>query len=1206
MMSSPPPPVPQSATLKDPDKIAQRSVDLAETLLRRAQSIQRGSERELSERLSRMMEDPRGKELTIAMVDQAFRSHEPARIADQLSHLLDEYGTPRYMDWWERVALTLGGVMGHYLPEMVVPPVVARLRQETRSVILPGEEGDLRKYLKRRRADGTRLNLNQLGEAILGEEEAKRRMQAYLALLARPDVEYISVKVSSIFSQIHLVGYEKTLEQVKERLRTLYRQALTHHYRGNDDIERPKFVNLDMEEYRDLHLTVDAFRDVLDEPEFRTLSAGIVLQAYIPDSHPVQVDLTRWAIERCRSGGAPIKVRIVKGANLAMERVDASIHGWPQAPYNTKVDVDANFKRMVIYGMQPEHAQAVHLGVASHNLFDIAFAMVLRTEMSVEDEVEFEMLEGMANHQARSVQEEAGGLLLYAPVVKSEDFHSAIAYLVRRLDENTAPENFLHDLFSMEPGSSEWEEQKANFLESLERLESAATRPNRSQDRRTSPEALPADVLFANEPGTDWALPANQEWIVSVRNRWQDREFPDIPLQIDGEEIHMSDQANGVDPSRPDGVAYRYSLADGAAVDRALAVADRAQPTWSNLGSDERRRILNEVGNEFARCRGDLIGAMMLEAAKIPSEADAEVSEGVDFARYYARTFPPRDCEDLEAEPFGTVVVTPPWNFPFAIPAGGILAALMAGNSVIFKPAPEAVLVGWELASAMWRAGVPRDVLTFLPTTDDEVGRSLIEDERTDAVILTGSIETANLFQSWRPHLRLFAETSGKNGMIITSMADRDQAIKDLVHSAISHNGQKCSAASLAILEAEVYDDHTFRRQLKDAVASRAVGSVWDLASLQTPLTQPPGARLYRALTTLDPGEEWLLKPRPIGLDGSERDGERTHRLWTPGIKLGVQPGSFFHRTECFGPVLGLMRATDLEDALDMVNAVDFGLTGGIHTLDDREIARYRERAEVGNAYINRGTTGAIVRRQPFGGWKASNVGPGAKAGGPNYVLQFARWRSVGESKERMRPAPAVASMLSRIERMFSDAGTSRLSTAAASYAAAWDRHFSREHDPSSLLGEENIFRYRPLPKVFLRADESTDRVSLALAVIAARTVGARVLISLGQHLKEWSWLEREEGFTIIYEDESGLAAQIEASQEDPEHLGARFRGLGPLSTDLRSALNKAGIDVVEDPVLENGRLELRHYLREQAISQTVHRYGNVMERYRKRSGPSR
>src|SRR5258706_346491 len=713
------------------------------------------------------------------------------------------------MEWWERIGLTLGAVMGHYLPSLVVPPIVARLRHETESLILPGEDADLRRYLAERRADGIRLNLNQLGEAILGEEEAARRLEAYLALLARDDVEYISVKVSSVSSQLELSAFRPAVEVVKDRLRALYRQALAHHYQHPDGRVTPKFVNLDMEEYRDLDLTVTAFQEVLDENEFIVLPAGIVLQAYLPESHRVQRGLVTWAVARRARGGAPIKLRVVKGANLAMERIEADLHGWPQAPFARKVEVDANFKRMIEYGCRPEHARAVHLGIASHNLFDVAHGLVLREERGVEEWVEFEMLEGMAN----------------------------------------------------------------------------------------------------------------REWIDRIRAEWRARPVEPVPLQVGGTLVVGAARVDGRDRSPPGRVAYRHALADRAQVGHALDAARAAQPAWGGRPAAERRRLLDAAGAVLARRRGDLVGAMIVDGAKTVPRADPEVSEAIDFARYYARALGAGDEVDgARMEPLGVVVVAPPWNCRLSIPAGGVLAALAAGNAVLLKPAPEAVLVGWHLAQALWAAGVPRDALQFVPCPDDEVGRGLITDPRVDAVILTGSVETARRFLDWRPDLHLFAETSGKNAIIVTALSDRDQAIRDLVRSAFGHDGQKCSAASLAICLAEVYDDPAFRRQLRDATESLTVGRAWDEASRITPLTQPPGEALRRALTTLDPGEEWLLEPRALS---------EAPPLWSPGIKLGVRPGSFFHLTECFGPVLGLMRAADLDEAIPPLNTVPLGLTSG-------------------------------------------------------------------------------------------------------------------------------------------------------------------------------------------------------------------------------------------------------------------------------------
>jgi RHH-type proline utilization regulon transcriptional repressor/proline dehydrogenase/delta 1-pyrroline-5-carboxylate dehydrogenase len=1166
---------------------ARRAVELAEALLREARAGQTHDERARAERLTRLMEDPRGKELTIALTDQAFRSRRPERIADQLHYLLERYGAPRFMEWWERIGLTLGALMGQYLPSLVVPSIVARLRHETESLILPGEDADLRRYLAERRAAGIRLNLNQLGEAILGEAEAARRLEAYLALLARDDVEYISVKVSSVSSQIDLTAFRHTVEVVKDRLRTLYRQAQRHQYRHPDGRVTPKFVNLDMEEYRDLDLTVAAFREVLDEGEFHALPAGIVLQAYLPESHRAQRTLVAWALARAERGGAPIKLRIVKGANLAMERIEADLHGWPQAPYAVKGEVDANFKRMVEYGCRPEHAHAVHLGIASHNLFDVAYGLLLRAEAGIERWVEFEMLEGMANHQARVVQARAGGVLLYAPVVRAEDFHSAIAYLVRRLDENTAPDNFLRHVFGLEPGSPDWVLERDRFLAAFDRLDAdLSDTPRRTQDRAVEPGAAAADLAapFRNEPDTDWALPANRDWIERVREAWRERPPESVPLQIAGELIAGAGQAEGRDRSRPERVAYRHGLADRAQLGRALDAARVAQAAWADRPPAERRALIDGAAAMLARRRGDLIGAMIVDGAKTVAEADSEVSEAIDFARYYARALGPGDAADgARMEPLGVVMVAPPWNFPLSIPAGGVLAALAAGNAVLLKPAPEAVLVGWHLARALWDAGIPREALQLVPLRDDEVGRDLVTDPRVDGVILTGAVETARRFLGWRPDLALFAETSGKNAMIVTALSDRDQAIRDLVRSAFGHDGQKCSAASLAICLAEVYDDPAFRRQLRDAAESLAVGSAWDPASRITPLTQPPGEALRRALTTLDPGEEWLLEPRAVA-------GEAP--LWSPGIKLGVRRGSVFHLTECFGPVLGLMRAVDLDEAIALVNEIPFGLTSGIQSLDDREIARWQDRIEAGNLYVNRHITGAIVARQPFGGWKASSVGPGAKAGGPNYVAQLGHWCQVARPVLGAPLSPAVEALLDRcLAAVEPGEVAATLRAAAASYAHAWREHFGREHAPVPLLGERNVLRYRPCRRVLVRGEAATPagRLALAQVLLAARTCGVPLELSLAEG-EPAAWPGEDADVTIGVEPEAGLLARLAPGGAE------RLRALVLLSREARAAAHAAGVVVLDAPVLATGRLELRAYLREQAISRTVHRYGNVME----------
>ncbi|HTI71651.1 MAG TPA: proline dehydrogenase family protein [Candidatus Limnocylindria bacterium] len=1066
------------------EELLQHAVTRAAHLLKESQQVQTGTEKRESARLARMMEDASGKQFTLEMVDRVFRSHRPERQASRLRRVLARYGLPTYLATTEQALLKLGAIASQFVPGVVMSAVLRQLRRDSARVVLACEPEPLARYLASRESEGTRVNVNLLGEAILGEEEAAHRMDAILEKLADPAVHYISVKISAIFSQINLVDWDGTVATIRDRLRKLYRAA------------RPegKFINLDMEEYRDLALTMTAFQQTLDESEFLTLRAGIVLQAYLPDSFAAQQQLVAWAKERVERGGSPIKMRLVKGANLAMETVEAELHGWNVAPYGSKAETDANYRRMLEYACQPEHARAVNLGVASHNLFDLALALELREQNGLGPLMEVEMLEGMASHQARTVRQAAGGLLVYAPLVHQADFNSAMAYLVRRLDENTTPGNFLRDLFGLTPGSPAWQRQEQSFIAGWNNRLQASSKSRRAD--------LPAveSTNFQNVPDTDWTQATHREAL--------GRALGDFSVPA---------------PPQP------------AALETVLATATAGQRHWSTLSFEQRAVYLRRGAEVMKAGRFDTIALLVHEGKKAAWEGDSEVSEAVDFANYYA-TYRPQP--GLRTSSLGTVVIAPPWNFPYAIPCGGVLAALMAGNSVILKPAPETVGIAGRLAQQLWAAGIPQDVLQFFPCPDGSVGQELISSPRVQAVVLTGGWETARMFQSWRPSLRLYAETSGKNAIVVTAQADRDLAIKDLVKSTFGHAGQKCSAASLGILEAEVYDDPNFRRQLRDAAASLTVGPATKAASVVTPLIRQPSPALLRALTTLDEGEEWLLEPRRISADEC---------LWSPGIRLGVKPGSWFHQTECFGPVLGLIRAQDLGDAIQIQNNTPFGLTGGIHSLDEAEVATWRQSVEVGNAYINRSITGAIVQRQPFGGWKRSSIGPGAKAGGPNYVAQFLRL-------DDESPVPQQDLELR--------------------WHAIWRTHFQTEHDPSGLHCEANVFRYRPAKGMIVRLPSKSSKEA-ALAVLASRVTGVALTLSYSDE-----------------ETESALAKRLPALGSACEF----FRTAEPPSDELLRAAHAAGLNWIDAPFVAEGRTELTRWVREQSISTTRHRYGLINE----------
>lgn len=1161
-------------------QLAAKAVTLAEAILKQSNAGMKRSEKSQAAQLERMMDDPAGKAFTLALADRVFRPSSAARGAELFRYLLEGYGVPRYLSGPARLAMHVGARASVRFPGMVMPMITSQLRKESSNVILPAEDGSLRPHLRKRRKAGIRMNINQLGEAILGENEAHHRLQQVVNRLADKDCDYISVKISAIFSQIHLVAFEETVKLIQERLRVLYRAAISHAATLPDGAKKPKFVNLDMEEYRDLHLTAEAFKRTLMEEEFMQLEAGIVLQAYLPDAWEEQKKLCTWARERVELGGARIKMRLVKGANLAMEKVDASLHDWPLAPYDTKAQVDANYKRMLHFGCREENARYVQFGVASHNLFDLCYAMLLREREGVTDKVEFEMLEGMANHQARVVKEAAQGLLLYAPVVLKEDFHSAIAYLVRRLDENTSEENFLHDLFGMTPGSRTWEAQKKRFLKACQEKDSVRHGPGRTQNRsKDHPSTTRYRDAFANEHDTDWSLRHHSEWIGGLIAAEREKSGEEIPLYIDGKEVTTNLWGVGRDPSRRNEASYKFAYADFDEVEHLLTAAARARTSWAARSVRERAELLHKAAHELATCRGEAIAVMVRDAGKAPAEADVEVSEAIDFCRYYADGLDREGMNDgVEMAPLGTVCVMSPWNFPFAIPTGGVAAALMAGNAVVFKPSELSVHTALLIARAFWRAGVPRDVLQFAPMPRNEISHKFLMDERLNGVIMTGSYRTGCMLRDLRSNLHVLAETSGKDAMIITATADPDQAVKDLVKSAFGHAGQKCSAASLAIVEASVYDNPAFLRQLKDAAASLKVGPSWEVNSIVTPLIREPEGNLLRALTQLEPGEEWLLKPEPV---------EGNPCLWSPGIRLGVKPGSWFHQTECFGPVLGIIRAESLEEAIDIQNDSEFGLTGGLQSLDEREIALWKSKVQVGNAYINRVITGAIVRRQPFGGWKHSSMGPGSKAGGPNYLTMLGSWKEKALPQKLRTPGERIAGLVEKLCSELPDCAK-RIRSAAGSQARWWMEEFGVEHDPSHVYGENNIFRYVPVRGVLVRTEGMSDD-DAAILLLGAKLCGVELHLSVESGRP---WLQKMNGYyaSLTVETEAELIDRLPELAHSVQFL--RVTGM---SEALAGVARAQGLEALNRPVLANGRLELLGFFREQAVSETMHRYGNII-----------
>ena len=1111
-------------------------------------------ERKEQHKYALMVQRPQDKRFLVKMLDESSQIRDRKKLATRIKTLIDRYGIPQFLNKRDAFLFKMYQTFGHHFDFIAIPIIKKRLRMDTSKVILDEARPKLTKHLAERVKQKIGQNVNLLGEVVLGNGEADHRYNHYLEALEAPDINYISVKISGIYAQTHALNYEESFPELVNRMSALYRKAMEFPYTDENGVKRSKFVNLDMEEYKDAHFTLRLFKEVLGKPEFKNYSAGIVVQAYLPDAYDFQTELLEFTKARAAEGGAPLKMRLVKGCNLEMETVVSSLRGWPNPIRTSKTEVDANYLHLLERALQPENAKALHLGVASHNLFTIAYAYLLSRKSGSSEYMTFEMLEGMADHVWRAQSILGNHVILYAPVVKDEHFLNAVSYLVRRMDENTAPDNFLTHSFNLKPGTDTWNFLQKQFEDAYRMKDTLTHMPTRTQNRLKAYAPVPPSDTMKNEPDTDFDLLQNQEWVRNIFAKW--KKSPDdtpeiIPLQIGAETVVCEKRHRYMDRCQDDEVCVcEMSQANSEQVKQIINIAEKDPAGWRNTTLEQRHRIMYDAANRLAEMRGDLIGCMCAVTGKTVVEGDVEVSEGVDYARFYTTSMKPfAALADVDITPKRVILVISPWNFPCAIPIGGIVAALAGGNTVILKPATVAAPVAWMFAKAFWDAGVPKEALQVV-ITDREALNVLTTAPAIKHIILTGGLETAEKILKNAPAKPLSAETGGKNAIILTASGDRDHAIMNIVTSAFGNAGQKCSACSLLLVERSVYEDKNFQDKLKDAATSMKVGSVWNPGNVVGPMITNENDKLYKALE-LEPGESWLVPPRFI---------DKKKYILAPTVKWGVSPKSYSFRTEIFAPVLSVVCFDNLQEAIRSINYLEYGLTSGLQSLDEDEQALWKNTMYAGNLYINRGITGAIVNRQPFGGMKFSAIGGGLKAGGPNYCSSFVKITDKPDSNTDYRK----------------------------SYAEAFAKEFAHARDINNLYGEQNVLRYLPVERMVLRLFPGDSNEEAKMIAFAAQTCHTPLVISFGEDD------DRTEALAS-----TGCPLKKEDLKTFYDSLDNYYR-IRTCSSDIPDGFYKEvsamNMYVATAPPVKNGRVELLHYLKEQSITFEYHRYGSITE----------
>lgn len=968
------------------------------------------------------MRDPQVKVQLFRFIDVLPMLHTPANIMRHLREYLDPV----------RERLPLLGRWGLSLASNIPP-----LGQAAAAIVRHGSLAQARRFIagsnvdevlataERERKLGRTFTLDLLGEAVTSDAEAEAYQASYQKMLeelcprvnAWPEVPQldrdtrgllprvnVSIKLSALDSRFDGIDQVGTLERVGARLRPLLRTAMKHH----------AHLHLDMESYAAKDLTLRIARTIFMEPEFRDYPHfGVVIQCYLREAEQDLRELQAWAEKR----GTPIWVRLVKGAYWDYETIYAGLQDWPIPVWTRKWESDACYERATRYLF--EHPEAFRTALASHNVRSLAQGIATAEELGVDPrDYEIQMLYGMADAEKQALVERGLRLRIYMPF---GELIPGMAYLVRRLLENTSNDSFLAaglsskppaEVLLRDPAENERARPQAGGLGDS----NSVINDDAMQAMNDQKMNVPEKHSFVNEPLWDFAKATSREAIQAALAQVRGKLGATYPLVIGGQRIEAAENLPRFNPSQTGELIGRVANATPDQVEQAVRTAKEAQPAWAALGWERRAELLRAAAEQMRLHRAELCAWQILECGKPWREADGDVAEAIDFCEYYASGAVrladaggidlPGEGNRLEYHPLGVVGVIAPWNFPLAILTGMTAAALVTGNTVVMKPAEQSAVMAAKLMDVFEAAGFPPGVVNFLPGTGEVVGAGLVEHRDVALIAFTGSRPVGMSIHRRAAELsgmrgsrvvkRVIAEMGGKNAVIVADDADLDEAVLGVVKSAFGFAGQKCSACSRCIVVGDVYE--TFITRLVAAARSLTLG----------PADQPG--------TTIGPviDEESLARIQKYIEIGR---GEATTALATesgalakqghfvgPHIFTNVAPQSRLAQEEIFGPVLAVIRARDLEEALTIANDTDYALTGGIFSRSPATLERVQREFQVGNLYINRPITGALVARQPFGGYRMSGIG--SKAGGPDYLYQFVVPRTITENTLRRGFAP--------------------------------------------------------------------------------------------------------------------------------------------------------------------------------------------------------
>jgi len=930
--------------------------------------------------------------------------------SESLSRHIEEYfagedsNIPDVLKWGATKTKFGGGLVAKVLNKTIRSNIESMARQ----FIIGQVSKEAVKGIKKLRKDGFTFVLDLLGEATVSEKESAAYRDGYLEVLEAIHKEIgkwkplgggsgnldwghapmvnVAVKPSAFYSQSKSVDLDGTAEGMMASIEPVYKKVM----------EMGGFMCIDMEALKYKDATIELYKRLRTKyPDYPHL--GIVFQAYLRCVDDDVSDMLSWAREK----ELPISIRLVKGAYWDYETVMAKQNGWPVPVWTHKPESDMAFER--VSKMIMENHDICHYACASHNIRSISSIMEMAADMNVpEEKHEFQVLYGMAEPVRKGLKNVAKRVRLYCPY---GDLLPGMAYLVRRLLENTANESFLKQTFA--------DEADMDIL-----LENPEDTLRRQLENKPAPKLAKEGLArFNNFPAVDFTLEEEREAFPAAIAKVRASMGKNIPLFINGQEVTTSDTLDSYNPANPNEIVGTVCQAGVEEVDRAIEAASEAYVSWRDVAPEKRAMVLFKAADYLKKNIHDLSALQVLEVGKQWDQAHGDVAEAIDFLEYYGREMirlgnprrmgnAPGEMSHLFYQGKGVAAVIAPWNFPLAISVGMVSAAIVSGCPVVYKPAGISSCIGNNLVE-MWKAaGLPDGVFNYCPGRGSVMGDHLVDHPDVSVIAFTGSMEVGLRIQERAAKVqpgqtqckRVIAEMGGKNATIIDDDADLDEAVLGVLYASFGFQGQKCSACSRVIVLDPIYD--RFVQRLTEAAQSVKLGPSENPANYMGPVVDKAAQENVLRYVKIAEDEGKVLAK----LEVSE-DLKATGGCYVPlTIVEGITKTDRIAQEEVFGPVLSVMRAKDMDEAIDIANSTRFALTGAIYTRSPANLERASKEFRVGNLYLNKPSVGALVERHAFGGFKMSGVG--SKAGGPDYLLQFMDPRLVCENTMRRGFAP--------------------------------------------------------------------------------------------------------------------------------------------------------------------------------------------------------